>query len=211
MLSAVVRYVEEKPTATLQEMRLRLQEAFPDRPRVCCQTISRALDGRLISLKNLKTISTAWNSDHTKTIRMEYGNWMMGRGIQKPCLIFLDEFGFNVWTARTKGRSRIGTRAVRISCNQRGRNLTLCLAISPQLGYVHHRTVASGFSQQNFAEILSETDALIDSPFVILFDNARAHSHPPAFSESHEIHNLLLYSSAVFFLRRWQVPAPKLR
>ncbi|MEL7523457.1 MAG: transposase, partial [Cyanobacteria bacterium J06553_1] len=194
MIAALVRYVEEKTTYTLEEMRIRLQQEFPNKPRVCCQTISRALDGRLISLKDLRTIPAAWNSEDSKTMRRDYGNWMMGQGIQQPCLIFLDEFGFNVWTARTKGRSSVGARAVRITCNQRGNNLTLCLAISPQLGYVHHRTLESGLTKEYFSEILSEIDTIVDTPFTILFDNARAHNNPPELSHGHDIRNLPKYS-----------------
>lgn len=123
-------------------------------------------------------------------MQMDYGNWMMDQRIQHPWLIFLGEFGFNVWTTRTKGRSPVGNRAVRIICNQRGRNLTLCLAVSPQLVYAHNQTITSGLSQDNFSEILSEIEALVDSLFVILFDNGRAHSNPPVLSEGHEILNL---------------------
>ena len=175
-------------------MRSRLQQEFPNKPSVCIQTISRILDGRLITLKDLRTIPSAWNSESSKTIRMEYGTWMMAPGIQCPVLIFLDEFGFNVWTARTKGRSPVGSRAVRSVCNQRGRNLTLCVAVSPQLGYVHHQTMSSGLSKDIFANILSEIDVLVDSPFVILFDNARAHSNAPDLSDGHDIRYLPTYS-----------------
>lgn len=113
---------------TLEEMCVRLHEDFPYRPRVCCQTISRALDGRLLSLR-------FENDPRIRTLPRQSGwitgNWMMGRAIQQPYLIFLAKFKFNVWTARIKGGSPVGTRAVRIICNQRGYNLILCLALSP--------------------------------------------------------------------------------
>ena len=49
MVDAVVRYVEEEPTITLTEMKVRLIQDFPDSPSVTIQTISRRLDGRLIT------------------------------------------------------------------------------------------------------------------------------------------------------------------
>ena len=42
----------------------------------------------------------------------------------------MDECGFNIWTARTHGRSYKGQRAVRVVCGQRGQNLSLLMADS---------------------------------------------------------------------------------
>ena len=48
--------------------------------------------------------------------------------------VFVNEFGANVSTSRTKGRASQGQRAVRIIEGQRGKNVTLCLAVCPILG-----------------------------------------------------------------------------
>ena len=194
MIQALVLYVEEKPTSTLEEMRLRLRTDFPSKPAVSVQTISRTLDNKLISLKILRSVPAQWNGEESLTARKEYAEWMMSQGIRHPCLIYLDEFGFNIWTARTQGRSPVGARAIRTVSGQRGRNVTLCLAMSPQHGYVHHKIFAGGLTKEIFAEILSEIDALLTEPFVLLFDNARPHISPPRMAENHEVRNLPKYS-----------------
>ena len=56
---------------------------------------------------------------------------------QPPELIYVDESGFNLWTARTRGRARRGARAVRVVNGQRGANFTLILAVSSQRGVIY--------------------------------------------------------------------------
>ena len=46
-------------------------------------------------------------------------------------LLYVDECGFNLFTRRTRGRARVGQRAVRQVCNSRGKNINIILAISP--------------------------------------------------------------------------------
>ena len=45
--------------------------------------------------------------------------------------VFIDECGYNIWTARSQGRALRGERAYRQVCGQRGRNVSEALAISP--------------------------------------------------------------------------------
>ena len=65
--------------------------------------------------------------------------------------IFIDEFGINVWTARSKGRAVRGNRAVRIVEGQRGQNLTICLAISSYYGLIHSTTINGGMTGEMFS------------------------------------------------------------
>ena len=62
--------------------------------------------------------------------RVDYTNWFMNHAIVRHC-VFVDECGCNIWTARSHGRARQGERAYRQVCGQRGRNLTVTMAISP--------------------------------------------------------------------------------
>ena len=148
----------------------------------------------MITLKDLRSIPVQWNTDENKTARKHYAEWMMAEGLQKDILIFLDEFGVNVWTSRSKGRSLKGNRSVRVRSGQRGKNLTLCLAVSPQLGYVHHMFVSGGMTREHFMMMISEVDALVENSFSLLLDNARPHSDPPRMAEHHEFRFLPKYS-----------------
>ena len=73
--------------------------------------------------------------------------------------------------------------------------MALCMAISPQLGLVHHILLICGLRKDDFLKMISEIDVLMPEPFVLLLDNARYHSNPPALSEGHRIRFLPNYSS----------------
>ena len=111
--------------------------------------------------------------------------WMVDFGSQLH-LLYADETGFNVWTSRTRGRSRIGQPAVRQVEGQRGRNITVALAVSPRHGLIHSKITQGGMTQEVYSEFLSEISALMeDEEFTLLMDNARAHNDCPRFRDIH--------------------------
>ena len=67
--------------------------------------------------------------------RVEYGNWFIHLAIVRHCM-FVDECGFNIWTARSHRRASIGEGTYRQLCEQRGGNITVCMAISHNHGLV---------------------------------------------------------------------------
>ena len=69
---ALVRYVEIQPTITLKEMKTKFEVQFPNKPQICVQTISRTLDGQLISLKKLDFTPIQWNTDEVKMARRDF-------------------------------------------------------------------------------------------------------------------------------------------
>lgn len=85
----MVAYVEEKPTATLHEMKLKLLELFPHSP-VSINTISRQLDGSMITVKRLRSVPRVWNTPGVKEERSAFAQWMIARGIHSK-LIYIDE------------------------------------------------------------------------------------------------------------------------
>lgn len=202
MKAALVNFVEEKPTITLDELRAKLVDTFPDKPMVSRMTISRALDGSLITLKLLRTIPTQWNTDEVKDARKTFVEWLL-REYSSKTLIYLDECGFNIWTARSQGRAFRGQRAVRVVCGQRGKNMTALLAVSPKHGLVHNTIIEGGMTKELFADFLSEISALLqEEDIVVIFDNAPAHRVPPALGHSHEMHALPKYSPVLNITER---------
>ena len=61
--------------------------------------------------------------------------------------VFVDECGYNIWTARSHGRARQGERAYRQVCSQRGRNLTVTMAVSPISTLVFSSAAVGGMSK----------------------------------------------------------------
>ena len=111
--------------------------------------------------------------------------WMKDIGSQLH-LLYIDETGFNIWTSRTRGRSRVGQPAVRQVEGQRGRNITVSLAVSPRYGLVHSKITQGGMTQEIFNEFLSEISALMgEEEFTLLMDNARAHNDCQHFKDIH--------------------------
>lgn len=83
---------------------------------------------------------------------------------------------------------------------QRGPNLSICLAVAPDLGLISYKLVIGGFKNSDFVDFVSEIDQLVQEPvvedgqFVMLVDNARAHMNYPELSDGHSIRFLPPYS-----------------
>lgn len=181
MLNFIIKLIENKPTVTLQEMCGHLSSQMPQKPRITPQALSKRLDGKMITLKDLRIVSQQWNTPQRKQERKIFAEWLVSEGLNQ-LKIFVDEFGINLWTSRTKGRSPKGERSVSIVEGQRGRNITICLAVSDTLGLVHSRILEGGMTKDRFSDFLSEMVELLEfqeDHFVILCDNAPAHVDAP--------------------------------
>ena len=188
-LQKVTDYIAEKPTINLAEMVSKLRVDFPEWQPCSVQTMSRVLDGQLITLKISRTVTDQWNTQRTKELRQSYAQWMMSEGLQKN-LIYCDEFGSNIWTARTQAWSQKGERAVRVVQGQRGQNLTTSIAISPEWGLVHWKFIRGGMTKSKFSDFVSKASELIDSSFILIYDNATSHIGAPHMKEGQD-HKLL--------------------
>ena len=94
--------------------------------------------------------------------------------------VFIDECGYNIWTARNHGRARQGERAYRQECGQRGRNVTLVLAESPVNGLVFHSAYIGGMNALRFNDFLVQTRQNLDpdEEVTFVYDDAPAHRNP---------------------------------
>ena len=94
--------------------------------------------------------------------------------------IFVDECGYNIWTARSHGRARLGERAHQQICGQRGRNVTVALAISPTNGLVFHSAFLGGMTGQRFNDFLTQARLNLDpnEHVIFIYDGAPAHNNP---------------------------------
>ena len=125
----------------------------------------------------------------------EYGNWFTNNAIMRHG-VFIDKCGYNIWTARNHGRARQGERAYRQVCGQRGRNVTVALAVSPVNGLVLHSAYVGGMNARRFNDFLVQTRQNLDpdEEVIFIYDGAPAHRNlaipatntelemPPAYS-----------------------------
>ena len=73
-----------------------------------------------------------------------------------------------------------GERAYRQVCGQRGRNMTVALAVSPVNGLVFHSAYIGGMNACRFNDFLAQTRQNLDPDEEVIFicDGAPAHRNP---------------------------------
>ena len=156
-----------------------LRRRLPEKPQVHERTIGKHLGGMLYSLKLSRILPADRNRPDVVEGRHDYANWFLEEAnIHHP--VFIDECGFNIWTARNQGRARVGERAYRQVCGQKGRNLTICLAVSHVFGLVHYTVQMGGMTRESFTEFLEATGNNLDENEnqYLIFDGAPAHRRP---------------------------------
>ena len=127
--------------------------------------------------------------------RVDYANWLMRHAVVNHS-IFVDECGYNMWTARSHGRARLGERAYRQVCGQRGRNVTVALAISPTNGLVFQSAFLGGMTGQRFNDFLTQARLNLDpnEHVIFIYDGAPAHNNPAIPGPNSELKKLPPYS-----------------
>ena len=93
-----------------------------------------------------------------------------------------EESGINLWTHRTRGRSKIGTPAVRQVNFHRWKNVTLLLAISETDGVIESKFNLGGTKSADFNDFLSSLSTKLSAihpnqRFCFIVDNAPIHTH----------------------------------
>ena len=199
MIDNMIASIEGHPEFTLARINENLRAALPDKPHITNSTISKILRGQLIMLKKMETVLQDGNREDILQARRQYGTWLLNvvNGINPRELIFVDESGFNLWIARTRGRAVRGQRAVRVVGGSRGPNFTLILAVSNRRGMIHHEFFQGGINADRFNAWLRDASAAAgDGPVTFVFDNAPCHRRylEADLQDNHEGKTLPAYS-----------------
>ena len=144
MRDCLEQIINENCLLTLAQINRELRRRLPVKPEILDRTVARTLDGMMFWVKLARPLPADRNRPDVLNKRVDYATWFMNHALVRHC-VFVDECGFNIWTARSHGRARQGERSYRQVYGQRGRNLTVIMAISPINGLVF-------FSQQLLAE-----------------------------------------------------------
>ena len=108
--------------------------------------------------------------------------------------VYVDETGLNLHLSRSRGRAEAGCRAARVVCGQRGRNMTVILAISDRVGAVYHEIVWGGVDTERFRLYLENLAVILgEEPAVLIMDNAPAHRQAETLA-THQVQKLAPYS-----------------
>ena len=105
MKQCIEEILNENPVLTRDGINRLLQERLPDKPR-------KVLNGMLYTFKLVRRCPAERNRPDVIQSRREYAAWFLGEAIQRQ-IVFIDECGFNVWTARSQGRALRGDGAYR--------------------------------------------------------------------------------------------------
>ena len=164
--------VDDNCMLTLTEINRELRRRLPRKPQIHDRTAGRTLDSMRVSLKLARPLPVDRNRPDVIQSRFEYANWF---SIQAWSVI--DECGYNIWTARSYDRAAVGERAYKQVNGQRGRNVTIVIAVSSRAGLVHHSVQIGGMTTQRFQDFLLQTHQRLppnDQVFFI-YNNAPAH------------------------------------
>ena len=105
--------------------------------------------------------------------------------------VYIDESGFNIFTRRSKGCAPLGQRVRRVLA-PRGRNVNITLAISSDMGLVHHVIEQRTVTRATFQAFINELVVIlaprvpIDEEVFTIFDGARPHLNIIVTSESED-------------------------
>ena len=94
--------------------------------------------------------------------------------------VFIDECGYNIWTASNHGREKQGMRAYRKVCDQRGWDVTVALAVSPVKGLMFHSAYIGGMNAPRLNDFAAKTRQNLDpdEKVIFIYDGALAHRDP---------------------------------
>ena len=153
--------INENCLLILAQINRELRRRLPVKPEIHDRTVARTLDRMLFRVKLARLLPADRNRPDVLNKRADYATWFMNHAVVRHC-VFVDECGYNIWTARSHGRARQGERAYRQVCGQRGRNLTVTMAISPISGLVFSSATVAGMNAVRF----------------FVYDGAPAHRNP---------------------------------
>lgn len=145
------------------------------------QTVSKALDGLLITYKNVLNLFLGVNSEENKIRKRTYVERILGFVGEQKHIVFVDETNFNLYCKRNTGRSRRGERAIVKVPNIKGPNLHIIGCISSTALEFWQRK-RGAFKREDFLNFLRHCLRVVTSnghnmqDIVVVLDNAPAHS-----------------------------------
>ncbi|KAH9116547.1 hypothetical protein AeMF1_009531 [Aphanomyces euteiches] len=174
------QYVEFDCQITLDELQARLRDELDI--NVSTSTINRALDERVFTYKNVHDEPLQVNDETLKAKRQQYVQKLRELLSMGKIPVWMDETNFNLFTARTKGRSKKGKREVLpLGGTQKGKNLHIIGAMSANnfLYCVHKRGAyksihANEWLRNMLRAVREHYEGLQD--IVVIADNAPCHS-----------------------------------
>jgi transposase len=176
-LVALAEWTEAQPDVTLCELKNRLASELGI--LVAEKTVSQALTKIGYTVKLLRAMPVSRNCAATLMARTQYAQmFRLEAPPDRRDIVWVDECGFNLHLRRKFGRARRGARASITVANGRGRNISICAAMSEE-GFLHERLRPGAYNGDEFCIFLVELFAVLErlrrSHCWIILDNVRFH------------------------------------
>lgn len=170
-------WVDNGPDSTLKTLKERLQITLGI--DVSIKAISIALTKGGFTLKLIRAIPERRNTQETIDARKAYAMKFMSEApIDRRQVIWIDETGFNLHLRRKYGRALAGLRANIVVANSRGRNISICAAMSEE-GALTHTAQMGSYNAQLFCAFLETLFLHLQSigraGCWLIMDNVRFH------------------------------------
>ena len=81
------------------------ETATPLKPKIHDCKVARTLDGMLFGVKLVRPLPADRNRPDVLIKQVDYATWFMNHAVVRH-FVFVNECGYNVWTARSHGRAR---------------------------------------------------------------------------------------------------------
>ena len=105
MRDCLEEIINENCLLTLARINSELRRRLPLKPQIHDRTVARTLDGMLFRVKVARPLLADRNRPDVMNKRVDYATWFMNHAIVRHCM-FVDECGYNIWTAKSHGRAR---------------------------------------------------------------------------------------------------------
>ena len=99
--------INENCLLTLYQINRELRRRLQAKTIIYDRTVARILDGMLFKVKLARPLPADRNRPDVLDKRRQYANWFMNHAVLRHT-VFVDECGYNIWTARSHGRARQG-------------------------------------------------------------------------------------------------------
>jgi len=170
------KILSEELSITIKALNSRMGVHFAgEKDPISDSCLSKHLDGMLYTVKKCYNYPVGRNSERIKDQRKEYAEWFAEYRSGGNELVYTDETNFGIWTQRSNGRSKKGTKCHRTVSNSRGRNLNIIMSISAERGLIywerHYGSVTSDF----FKTYLQNVKSHLHAHSIVVLDNAPCH------------------------------------
>jgi transposase len=177
-INYLVEQLDEHPDGTIDELTNGLNQNFDFSRPISRTAVSRVVREQAgYTLKLLRSEPEDFNSGRRIQERMDWAREFLEMGRSMMDAVYVDEAGFNLHLTRRFGRAPRGRRATKVRPTQRGKNMSVAIAVSRE-GILAHDVRLGAYNSVSFTEFIrTKLLPALHHPKIILMDNVPFHKN----------------------------------